>query len=186
MKHFLELKEKFSPNKPWLILGKGPTLERYTKYDLNYYNVMGLNHVSRYINVDVSLLIDEDVCTLQYVRANNYILAPYHPHYLFKPKQKLFLDIISDKIYYFDCSTWKKESVKFPVIRAQYNCAEAAFDILRWWQVKEIYTLGIDGGKNYAQFINELPLTNGQPNFNKQIKNIKAICKQGNIVWNRL
>ena len=187
MKHFKQLQTVFPNERPWLVLGKGPTLERIVNVNLNDYYILGLNHVINYgIPVDISLFIDLEVCSLEFVEANTYILAPYHCHFNFKPRTRLFTNIISSKIYYFDCSTWKGDPVVRPIIRAKYNCAEAAFDILRHWGVKNIYSLGIDGGITYASFIQEKPLTNGQPNFDKQLGQLKIICRQGNMKWTRL
>jgi hypothetical protein len=35
------------PEKPWLILGKGPTFSRRGEFDLNDFNTLALNHVVR-------------------------------------------------------------------------------------------------------------------------------------------
>ncbi|MDQ3897656.1 MAG: hypothetical protein M3326_10535, partial [Actinomycetota bacterium] len=48
-------------DRPWLVLGKGPTFSRRHEFDLGAHNLMALNHVVTEQQVDVAHVIDVDV-----------------------------------------------------------------------------------------------------------------------------
>lgn len=188
IKDYWSLKNEIDKNLPWLILGKGPSLNQYDPNIHNYsYNILALNHVGRYVNADICIYHDNEVEHISIANRCKYILKPYHPHIKFKP-YSLANTPLWNNIYYFNLSTWKgKRKSDSPVIKARYNVAESAFHILALFGIKEIRTLGVDGGKEYSKIFSYLkPLTNGQPNFDKQFVEINKICKKFGINYSPL
>jgi hypothetical protein len=55
------IKETPFPNKPWLVLGKGPTFARRDEFPLGDFNLLGLNNVVDTMAVDIAHIIDLDV-----------------------------------------------------------------------------------------------------------------------------
>lgn len=183
---------------PWLILGKGPTFEKFMSkpefYKSNY-NILGLNHVGEFVECDITNLIDIDVYSTKLFKNSTYISIPWHPHVLFCVTNKDLIHYevqktipISNKILWYNCSTWKRthKTPINPIIVAKYFSSEAAFDLLINIGVKQIYSLGLDGGKAYASFFSSKPLKNGQTNFNKQFKEINKKVKSANIFYEKL
>ncbi|MFN2526108.1 MAG: hypothetical protein ABR505_07575, partial [Actinomycetota bacterium] len=83
----LELSEWISsvrfPDKSWLVLGKGPTFSRRSEFALEDYNLLGLNHVVREIQLDVAHAIDVDVvasCADKLAQNCRWLLMPRRPH----------------------------------------------------------------------------------------------------------
>jgi len=64
---------------------------------------------------------------------------------------------------------------------------EAAFGVLAAMGVKEVWSLGIDGGKAYGEaFAHLRPLTNGQPSFDQHISAIYDILTVNRMTWTPL
>ena len=88
------------PDKPWLLLGKGPTFARVGDVDLEAYNVISLNHVVNEVRVDVAHVIDLDVveaCAERLEQNCRWLLMPRVPHIQLRNSLRLlddFLDVI--------------------------------------------------------------------------------------------
>lgn len=186
VKHFLNLPGYLKYDKPWLIIGKGPTFSKIHELNLNDYYTFGLNHVSYLIPVTIAHCIDFNVVTSRFYNCE-FALLPWHPHINFKATKKTLQELvlsnetlqdidIDGRLYYYDCSTYARGPVGGrPVIKVKYFSAEAAFGILEKLGVERnnIFTIGIDGGKSYAEEFNFLkPLQNGRKSFNDQFKYI--------------
>ena len=59
--NFFKWFKSFKSDKPWLIVGKGPSFDRIGEVDLSQYNVIGLNHVIYKIDCLLGSIIDEIV-----------------------------------------------------------------------------------------------------------------------------
>lgn len=195
MKNFLELKKKI-PNKPWLIVGKGPSfIKIYDDIIPAKYNIFGLNHVAKLIPTFLTSVIDIEVLDNDIISKSQNIIMPWHPHTCFSPSSRClhalakydnallrFLDE-EGKLYWYNLSTWKAEpnAPVFPIIMTKFFSAEAAFQILGNLGVKEVFSVGLDGGKLYAQDFYDLklkPLTNTQPDFDRQFTQIDKTLKK--------
>lgn len=158
---------------------------------------MGLNEVVAKIQCDISLLIDLHKMGTANIANSKYTLLPYHPHIQYKPASKnldklvLDNDILdeldwNDQLYYFPLSTYKKAQPN-PIIQAKFNCSEAAFNILAYKGVKNIVTVGIDGGQKYSSEFSYLkPLQNGRHNFDEQFPELNKIIRKHKINYTRL
>ena len=178
IKDYWELKNKVNKN-AWLILGKGPSLDKYDPAIHKQYNILALNHVGKLVDADICLIHDKEVLDVSIAKRSKYVLMPYHPHVNFRPYPDVYVPFWKN-VYYFNLSTWKGEvNSSSPVVRAKYFSAESAFHVLALFGVKVIYSLGLDGGTKYSNYFKDLkPLTNGQKSFDKQFGEInKTIAK---------
>jgi hypothetical protein len=173
------------PDRPWLLLGKGPSFAKRADHDLASYNTMSLNHVVLEQDVDVAHILDwevgEAVADALADRAR-LVLMPRHPNISFRPSalplEELLpylpalqeLDEQGRLVVYARAGV--DDSAAGPHIRVQYFSAEAALDVIGHLGAREVRTLGIDGGTAYAQaFEQSTPasrLANGQPSFDRQ------------------
>lgn len=175
----------FPTDKPWLIIGKGPTFENIPQNYNRAYYTLGLNHVFQKIKVDVGLFIDLDVITHGRECFATNLLCPMYPHINFLPakfridylaKTNPAVATVADRLYYFSHS---KKPCGLPIVNVRVSSSEAAFHILALAGVKDIRSVGIDGGRMYAESFEGLtPLTNGQNNFNGQFKHIESIIEK--------
>jgi hypothetical protein len=178
-------------DKPWLILGKGPSFSRRGEHDLSQFHLFGLNHVVRELEVDVAHAIDVDVIAQcgDKVRTNcRWLLMPRHPHVEFDPTSKRIEDFFDElpvlreldddgRLVWYNLANYRRVG-DAPVIKARYFSAEAAFNILATVGVKAVRTLGVDGGRGYSAAFQDLPaLANGRVSFDVQFSEIGKIVR---------
>lgn len=176
------------PDKPWLVLGKGPTFSRRSDFDLDAYNTLGLNHVVREVMLDVAHAIDVDVVTAcADVLLDNcrWLVMPRRPHTNNSPGPLLLEDYLQrvpvlreldeqGRLVWYSAAT--APVAGYHTIGVRYFSAEAAFNILAAMGVKEIRSLGLDGGSGYSAAFSDLEdktmLANQQPSFDLQFAEI--------------
>lgn len=186
-----------SKNEPWLVLGKGPSFDKYTDYDLTKFNLISLNHVVCKLPVKVAHIIDLDVveaCAIDIDKNAAYLVLPWVPHVNNKPghhnlkeciQQNSLLAKLSqeNRLLYYNHLP-KKRFGDDPLVEVTYFSSEAVISLLSLCEVKTIRTLGIDGGNTYNRAFNYLNnitlLANGRKSFNKQFGQMaKIIMKTG-------
>lgn len=183
--------------RPWLVLGKGPSFDKYKEYDLNNYNLMSLNHVVERLKVTAAHIFDLEVvfsCEDSIYKNANVLVMPWVPHFKNKPSIKdlselskihPFLRRMSQegRLLYYNHMAGRRTG-NDPLIEVSYFSSEAAIDLLAKAGVSRIRTLGIDGGKVYSNDFSHLVgvtlLSNGRKTFNKQFEMLaKTIIKTG-------
>lgn len=195
------------PQKPWLILGKGPSLDYICRHDLAAYNTFSLNHacmvghrptIAHFTDWEAYVECSEFL-------ANNNVATclPWYPHVDMRPgKLPLFAYcaakgapfvgkypfvrwlMAKDLLLTYNSSLAHNlpRNPRVPVIRVRYFSAVAAFNILAAAGVKEIFTLGVDGGTGYAEGLDSKhKLANGRNSFDVQFQEIKKTCRKYNI-----
>lgn len=176
-------------DRPWLILGKGPSFERRGDYDLGHYDLMSLNHVVEQIPVTAAHIIDLDVVDAckQAIDHNAQVLVlPWVPHVRNRAGKKTLAELVrvnpflegmskQGRLLYYDHLN-DRRSGEGPVVDVHFFSSEAAIDLLAKAGVRTIRTLGVDGGSSYAGSFSHLSditlLANGRKSFNKQFGSI--------------
>jgi hypothetical protein len=176
--------------KPWLILGKGPSFRKYRPDFAGQYHVMALNHVAREVACDVALMMDIDVfeaCGEEIAANAKYLMLPWRPHIDLKPTDATLLDLLpqmprlrdlanEDRLVIFNAETARnfEPFPGEPVTPIKFFSAEAGLNVLADNGVREIRTLGVDGGATYADSFRDLNdvtlLINGRDNFDRQFR----------------
>lgn len=166
-------KEYQKDDRDYLILGKGPSLDNLSSYDVRSYITVGLNHVCRDIPVEIAHIIDVDVLDglgEKLLTNCKYLLMPYYPHMGWRPHTFLTLQDLclthpvlskmTDRIYGYNLSTSSQMINKkwndSPIVWASYFSAEAVVNLLGRLGVKRIRTIGVDGGKGQAEKFKDL------------------------------
>jgi hypothetical protein len=194
----LELKnwiaKRHFDDKPWLVLGKGPTFSKRGDFDLKSFNKIALNHVVREEKVEVAHIIDIDVADdcRQHLRANcDWLIIPWVPNVKhFRGEYLTLADWCScipelkemdslGRLVTYDFS--HEENGDPWTVVARYFSSEAALGILGRMNVKTVYSLGIDGGRSYSNSFDDLKkrtlLGNGLPSFDLQFERLYEIAK---------
>ena len=186
-------------NKPILVVGKGPTFERINELNLDDYFVFGLNEVCQIIKCDIGHFIDIEVISRNFIDNCKAIVSPVRPHKDCKVSNRYLVTWyfipyqeetnVLDKLYCYNCTTYKgAHFTDFgPAVKVKYFSVEAAFRLLALRGIKQIHTLGIDGGTKYAKDFSHLkPLRNGRQSFDDQFKTIAEIIAKFDIEWIQL
>jgi hypothetical protein len=179
---------QFDP-KPWLLLGKGPSFSRRGEFDLDGFNLLGLNDVVEEQRVHVAHVIDLDVVQ----RAGGHLLdncdflvMARRPHVGFKPGPRRLEDYFDEvpvlreldgrgRLVWYNAAT-SPPIGDSPVIGIRYFSSEAALNILGEMGVTKVRSLGIDGGQVYGREFADLPeLHNGLPSFDAQFREMEDI-----------
>lgn len=181
-------RQHLTADRPWLMLGKGPSFEKIHQIQLSEYRTLALNHVVRELKVDVAHAIDLDVVTglSDAVYANaGVLLMPLHPHVDHRPSEKSLHELVNEvhalrrmadagRLVWYNASTSKRHAPGSPVIDVKFFSAEAALGALAAAGAKIVRSLGVDGGSAYARSFEDLNdstlLANGHPSFNRQFE----------------
>ena len=186
------------PDKPWLILGKGPSFGRHVEFDMAQFNTLGLNHVVREVRVDVAHAIDVDVvaaCAEELRRNCRWLLMPRHPHVEFRPSPRPLEDFFVDvpvlreldeeqRLVWYNLSNSPPVG-DAPVIGVRFFSAEAALNIVAALGATRVRSLGLDGGRGYSAAFKDLEgktmLANSQPSFDLQFTEFERIVEAHGI-----
>lgn len=190
MRSFFEWFEdqRIDPHDPWLMLGKGPTFVKRRQYDLGSFHTLSLNHAVREQQVRVAHILDYDViedCG-EALRNNAEVLVmPWRPHCNFVAGAETLNDLAQKdrtlqilneqgRLLWYNLCTARKKHGNSPVVHAEFFSAEAALDLLALAGVRQVRSLGIDGGREYSVEFEDLKsqtlLACGQDSFDKQFK----------------
>lgn len=175
--------KKLDP-RPWLILGKGPSFDRHVEFpniDRDFHTIT-LNHASRNRNAEVGHMIDANVLDEVDGWADRvkFILMPWQPHVNFGPTAKTLDQFAAEhpvlrdfeaqgRLLWYNLSTGKRPRLGSPTVLVNFFSAEAVVRLLAMAGVKKIRTLGVDGGKTYAQAFKDIqPFRGGHTTFDYQ------------------
>jgi hypothetical protein len=157
------------PDRPVLILGKGPSLSNFDKAMRRDFYVIGINEVADYMPVDLSFVIhaehikDRPTC------------APYFP---MLGKIAGPIDTSFSHVYHYNLNTAPKFYRSTPIIRTDGFTIHALLNVLGEKKVKKIRTLGIDGGWDYASLLTDVPKRVSDTPFDRQFTEIERQVRE--------
>ena len=187
--------------KPWLILGKGPSYKHVRTVNLSDFYICSLNHVVREQRVDLAHIIDIDVvadCAQAIDRNAAYLALPFYPHVNHRPTAKSIIDFVNEipflaklkkegRLVWYNLSTSNRQVGSSPMIVAKFFSAESAINILAECGAKTIRSLGVDGGNSYASRFDDLKaktlLANTQTSFDGQFRQIARTIRTKKIFY---
>jgi Glycosyl transferase family 8 len=188
------VKSHHFPDKPWMVIGKGPTYAQINKVGIEGYNTISLNHVVRERKVDIAHIIDIDVveACAEELRTNcDWLMMPKRPNVSSLPSEFLTIEdwinsipILREledqgKLVCYDIfiGTESDDPWQVPVL---YFSSEAALGVLARMGIKKVRSIGVDGGRKYnptfADLDSETKLINGQPSFDLQFERLEKIA----------
>lgn len=196
------MKESPAGDRTWLVLGKGPSFERISKYpDVDQkFATIGLNHACRQKHMLVAHMIDADVLdeVPKFNEKTDYILMPWQPHFnswarektleQFSKEHKVLRDFEArGRLLWYNASTGNNPRKEYPVVKVNFFSSEAVIRMLAMAGVKTIRTLGIDGGKTYASSFKDIkPFRGGHNTFDHQNKPIQDTVKEFGLDFSQL
>ncbi len=189
------------PEKPWLMLGKGPTFACRRDYDLSRYNLVSLNHAVREQPVQWAHMIDVDVaseCADSLLANAEYLVMPKHPHVQFRPSPRRLDEFVAEvpilaeferrgRLVWYNLRSWKQPEEGSPVVHAKFFSSEAALDILGLMGATDVRSLGVDGGRGYSTTFQDLEgktmLANGHESFDIQFAELDALAAKHRLAY---
>ena len=184
--------------KPWLILGKGPSFSRHRDFDLSGFATLALNDSARELTVDLAHAIDLDVVRRSgpaIARNARVLVMPWHPHVGFDAGRETLEDharkepVLAElakagRLLWYNLSTSADHRSGSPVVSARFFSAEAALNVLAAGGVRTVRSLGVDGGAAYSGAFDDLKdkslLANRRSTFDDQFAEIaKTILRTG-------
>jgi hypothetical protein len=195
MKTFFEWFEmtKQDPMQPWLILGKGPSFAKRDQFDLKNFQLLSLNHAVREQPVAVAHMIDYDVveaCGENIERNARVLVMPWFPHFKNRPgtenleslcRRNGLLERMNGqgRLLWYNHSLAPATHGDSPVIKVRFFSSEAVLNLLAAAGVRQVRSLGIDGGNNYSAQFQDLAgrtlLSNQRTTFDVQFGEIATI-----------
>ena len=201
MKSFFEWFEATKQNQeqPWLVLGKGPSFAKRDQFDLKNFQLLSLNHAVREQPVAVAHMIDYDVveaCGESIDRNAQVLVMPWFPHFKNRPgtenleslaRRNSTLERLNTqgRLLWYNHSLAREMRGDSPVIPVRFFSSEAVLNLLAAAGVRQVRSLGIDGGNNYSAQFRDLAgktlLSNQRTTFDVQFDEIAKILMNTGI-----
>ncbi len=191
------IKARSQDQRPWLLVGKGPSLDRRSEFDLSGYHVLTLNHSCLLVSPSLAHFTDLEAaveCINHLDDGNIPLVMPWHPHVGFRPSPNSLGDYVrndsakrgglgrmySRNLLYSYNSTRARNRVQWlPTVPVRFFSAVAGLNLLALAGVRVIRSLGVDGGTGYARELDAKDrLANGRDSFDAQFSEMrKTVAK---------
>jgi hypothetical protein len=200
--------------RPWLILGKGPSFVQREGHDLSQYRLLGLNHVCMQQAVELTHAIDIEVvgqCGNSLLERSRFLVMPWVPHCRrtsrightsFVPGPLTLSEYArshpilrelenQSRLLTYDLATEPDRRFGVgPVITPFWFSATAALELLACSGAKRVLSLGIDGGRTYAgDFLSQVAtnlLAGGQSSYDRQFEGFASTITRTGIDFHPL
>lgn len=191
------------PAKPWLILGKGPTFSHRDALDLSRFNTFALNHVVRELNVDVAHAIDIEVirdCADVLSARCEWLLMPRRPKEGSRVSSSRLEDYFDElpvlrelseagRLVHYERAGKSRAGDRAAVGGGSFS-ASVAMNVLATMGIKEVRSLGIDGGRTYSDTFGDLRettlLANRRVSFDVQFEEMEATVARHGMSYSAL
>jgi hypothetical protein len=184
---------------PWLLVGKGPSLDLRLNFDLERYYTLTLNHACSLVVPSLAHFTDLEAfhaCARSLLSSPKAppVVMPWVPHVNMSPghftlselRDECKDDLISaflelGKLYAYNSSRVpaNRWNPNLKLVRVRYFSAVAGFNLLVGAGHRRVYSLGVDGGKDYATGLETRDrLANGRKSFDVQFDEIGRTCRR--------
>lgn len=190
--------QEFDAEQPWLVFGKGPSFGKRHHFDLAPFKTVALNHAVREQQVTLAHVIDANVledCGNAIEQNAEALVMPWVPHVNNFPGPETLLQLRArvpllqrlsrqDRLLWYNVGSTAQRRGDSPVVPVKWFSAEAVLNLLALNGVRQIRSLGIDGGAAYANEFDDIKdktlLANGHESFDRQFAEIaKTIARTG-------
>lgn len=160
------------PDRPWLLLGKGPTFDKFFRLNRDDWNIIAINESANLVDSPEIVVCNDTEAIRSLVCNGLWLVTPEKPHINGIPEDP-------EKILHgLQHVTFRKPED----IQAFASSSESAIGVLSHLGVSKVSTLGIDGGKYYSNRFKSKPDSKGYQihldKFQKQASKYKITVKQ--------
>jgi lipopolysaccharide biosynthesis glycosyltransferase len=191
------------PDRPWLIIGKGPTFSRRGDFDLSGFNTFALNHVVRELDVYVAHAIDIEVirdCADVLSARCEWLLLPRRPKESSRVSPKELEDYFDELPVLRELSdagrlvsyerTGESRVGNGAAVAGGSFSGSVAMNVLAAMGVKDVRSLGVDGGRTYSDTFGDLRettlLANRRVSFDVQFDEMEATVARHGMSYSPL
>lgn len=192
-------------DRPWALIGKGPTFAQRRAVDWSGYQTLGLNHVAREMPLTVAHAVDFEVLDrvpLDCWLACEAVVLPWRmqvgcttsertlfEHSMRSPTLDALLG--ARKVVTYNLAPGGKPTCDPKAwgrpVGVRYFSSEAAFNLLAAAGVKRVSLCGIDGRDAYARDFADLrPLENGRKSFDEGIGELARLAALNDVGVDRV
>lgn len=189
--------------RPWLLVGKGPSLDRHLEWDLDPFYILTLNHACRVIKPTLAHFTDLEAlaeCIEELLDEGVGIVAPWHPHVNFHPSPNNLGDYIRNDavtrldeaarrnlLFTYNSTRSRTKVAAFRTVPVRFFSAVAGLNLLALSGVRSVRSLGVDGGTKYANLMDEKDcLANGQTSFDRQFDEMRKTVANHKLEYRSL
>jgi hypothetical protein len=179
------------PDKPWLLLGKGPSFSRRGEFDLDGYNLFSLNHVVRELDVRIASTMSVRVITdcANVLETNcDYLVVPR----VLADRNEAFVHRLEDcvetipvlrdldeagRLVWYNYERFRPFG-RSPVLLGLFSISEASVQVIAHIGARRVHTLGIDGGTVYSSSFSDIQterLARGSFPYDGQFRELNKI-----------
>jgi len=179
--------------RPWLVAGTGPSLDGWRQQLRDDYRVMAIHKAALVTDPDVVVAMDWN--PLKYVLERvipKRVIVDTGIQHIYWPRLSIseavdrhLRELYDTNLYVFrthnqpDC-----DPEAGPGIKMRHASGEVAIDILGHLGVREVTTIGIDGGGSHAKAMNE-PEADGDP-YGPHMNYVLEAFKRHGMIWKRI
>lgn len=174
-------------SKKLLVVGKGPSSKFWNSEYLNNYNVIGINHAASKFNTPISHFTDYEMFCDQSCHSE-FVICPAFMNYKCKTTKNLKHLIYEDekmnllyrkkRLFSYDIITpngFRTNIFKKNPFIFKYASGVLIVQIAIFKKIKELFTLGIDGG---TQYNSDFDSTKGNGKFlDEQLSMMKSLAE---------
>ncbi len=179
------------PSRPWVLAGKGPSFASFE--DRGEYPVFGLNHVCRFVTCAAAHFTDLDAylqCQDVLAEGTGGVVLPLYPHVRNRPGKRELSVLIAThpslarldaagRLFTYNSSLSRLRRKGYATHTVRFFSAVVGLHILAANGIRDVITVGIDGGTGYAPcFSTATLLSNGRSSFDVQSSELKRIAEK--------
>jgi hypothetical protein len=183
------------------MLGKGPSFSRISEFPTDRFETISLNHVVRERPVTAAHVIDIDVvhdCGDILLKNAQVVVMPWQPHrnnWVAKPTLDEWADKVpvlgqlrsEGRLLWYNLGTGKSPRPDSPIVPVRFFSAVAVLGLLGQAGIRNVRSLGIDGGAAYSATFQDLEektrLSNGWSNFDVQFEEFPKIMLRTGVEY---
>lgn len=156
-------------NDKWLIVGSGPSLDHIDDFDCSDYGIISLNSTQKIVphsNISIFSHFESVIgCWNNLDRSDFiYIANPIHAGFRCIPLKAVdmfnnedFIRYLPNKVRFFEKeSSLNGFKVRSHTLFCEHTIASAALSLLSRNGIKEVWTIGIDGGEGHAVSLGDI------------------------------
>lgn len=130
-------------DKPWLIVGSGPTIRKYPLIEAHNYNVLCINNTVVFTGfADIVLARDPQVINVDKLLDQKFLCNAFVTDFM---NRNMIPEDMKNKTHYISYACSNEFSAGIPVFPSS-SSSPTAFLILGILGVKRVFSIGLDGG----------------------------------------
>lgn len=192
----------FDKRKPWLVVGKGPSIDLLEGIEEFDFNIIAINQAQMKLgSLSVMSFIDYEPFLEMYGYARGSaayraLWCPWHPHWMQEPTKRTLLDFLKfdsqlrmmakhGLLFSYNLSNAPDLHPNLPTYRAGGFSIEVILQIIGdLGGSRDVYSVGIDGGKDRHAYF-QSNYREHEVSYDQQWEGIRKVCSDQNLSFTK-